>query len=51
MIFAAGLPAVKLIQGLADARDTSVESASPPETDRPIERQTGIKPGKRILAG
>jgi hypothetical protein len=28
MIFAAGLAAAKLVQGLADARDASVESAS-----------------------
>jgi hypothetical protein len=50
MIFAAGLPAVKLILGLADAHDTSIESASPTETDRPIERKPGIKPAKESLA-
>jgi len=48
MIFAAGLTAVKLVQGLADARDTSVESAPPKETDRLIERKTGT--AKRSLA-
>jgi hypothetical protein len=47
MIFAAGLAAAKLVQGLADARDTSVESESATKT----ERQTGISPGKGILAG
>jgi hypothetical protein len=31
MIFVAALSAAKLIQGLAEARDTSVESASPTE--------------------
>src|SRR6202158_2640590 len=41
MIFAAGLTAVKLGQGLADARETSVESAPPKETDRLIEPKTG----------
>lgn len=45
MIFAAGLTAVKLVQGLVDARDTSAQSASPTET---IERETGI--AKRSLA-
>jgi Zn-dependent protease len=44
MIFAASLSAAKLIQGLADARDTSVESASGSTTDHAIERKTGVKP-------
>jgi putative membrane protein len=47
MIFAASLSAAKLVQGLAAARDTSVESESATKT----ERQTGISPGKGILAG
>jgi putative membrane protein len=44
MVFAAGLSAVKLVQGLADTRDTSVESPSVIEPDRPIERRTGVNP-------
>ena len=47
MIFAAGLAAARLVQGLADARDTSVESESETKT----ERHTVIGPGKGMLAG
>jgi putative membrane protein len=47
MIFAAGLSAAKVVQGLADARDVSVESESETKT----ERHMGISPGKGILAG
>ena len=39
MIFGAGLAAMKLIQGLVSAPDTSVESASTKETDRIGERK------------
>jgi uncharacterized membrane protein len=49
MIFAAGLAAVKLVQGLADARATSVESASATATDNPVERKTGVKPATGSL--
>jgi len=51
MIFAAALSAVRLVQGLADARDTSVESVSAAATDRPIDRQTGINPGQGVFTG
>jgi uncharacterized membrane protein len=51
MIFAAGLSALRLVQGLADARDTSVESASATEPNRPVERPTEINPDKGMLAG
>jgi uncharacterized membrane protein len=51
MIFAAALSAVKLVQGLVDARDTSVESATAAESDPLIERGTRIEPVKHSLAG
>jgi uncharacterized membrane protein len=48
MIFAAGLTAVKLVQGLADARDTSVDSALATEKDLQIAQETGT--AKQSLA-
>src|SRR6202165_2418565 len=51
MIFAAALSAVKLVQGLVDARDTSVESATAAESDPLIQRGTRIEPVKHSLAG
>jgi uncharacterized membrane protein len=50
MIFGAGLAAAKLVQGLADARDVSVESPLTDETDHQIERKTRINPAKGSLA-
>jgi uncharacterized membrane protein len=51
IIFAAVLSAVRLVQGLADARDTSVESATATETDLLNQPGTRIEPAKRSLAG
>ena len=42
MIFAAGLSAVRLVQGLADARDISVEHSSAVQTERLIVRKAAI---------
>src|SRR5260370_24929208 len=47
MIFAAGLSTAKLVQGLADARDVSVES----ESGTTSERHSGISPRNGNLAG
>ncbi len=51
IIFAAVLSAVRLVQGLADARDTSVESATAAETDLLNQPGTRIEHAKRSLAG
>jgi putative membrane protein len=49
MIFAAGLTAVKLVQGWAEARETSRVSASVTETNVLIEKDSGIKPAQHGL--
>ena len=43
MIFAAVLAAARLVQGLAGARDTSVEPASSPEANLLIEQRTSVE--------
>jgi uncharacterized membrane protein len=49
MIFAAALSAARLVQGRADARDTSHEATS--ARDRPIERKAEVAPATGSLAG
>ena len=44
MIFAAGLSAVKLVQGLADGRERSVEPSATLDSGNRIERPAQIKP-------
>ena len=51
MIFAAGLSAVKLVQGLTIPRDSSVESLSPAQAGLLIEGKAGTKSAEPGLAG
>jgi hypothetical protein len=51
MIFAAGLSAVKLVQGLTIPRDSSVESLSPVQAELLIEGKAGTKSAEHGLAG